>query len=483
MANPPVTGQSVDATVAGVVGENAAAKGIGVVGTGTLGTGVFGSGLEVGVHAECSGDGVAIFATSQGDAIIALGKGGATGVSGRSETGSGVNGFASVDEPNATGVSGNHANGARGFLAGRDPIFRGSVGVYGESLQNGVFGRTASSGPEDHAVYGQNDGAGRGVTGVSTTNVAQGFLAGRDPVFGLPAGVFGASKIVGVFGHVNDPTSNTLFEGGAGVFGLNDSDGPGVLGRSIVTGSEGKLGGKDPQFQQHVGVYGQSNQQGVMGLTTVPGGTGVYGGGTTTTNGAQIGVRGETQTNVGVQGVSFGSGLGVEGQSNTGIGVFGKSVTGRAAMFEGDVEVTGDIRLTSGNDCAEEFDAPGAAAIDPGTVMVINEDGMLQPSHHAYDKKVAGVVSGAGDCRPGIVLGKREALSDRLPIALLGKVYCKVDARFSPIEVGDLLTTSPTPGHAMKADDPVRALGTLIGKALRPHKEGQGMIPILVALQ
>jgi hypothetical protein len=62
-------------------------------------------------------------------------------------------------------------------------------------------------------------------------------------------------------------------------------------------------------------------------------------------------------------------------------------------------------------------------------------------------------------------------------------VYCKVDAQYSPIEVGDLLTTSPTPGHAMKADDPLKAFGTVIGKALRPLSEGQGLIPILIALQ
>jgi hypothetical protein len=70
-----------------------------------------------------------------------------------------------------------------------------------------------------------------------------------------------------------------------------------------------------------------------------------------------------------------------------------------------------------------------------------------------------------------------------VPLALLGKVFCKVDAQYSPIEVGDLLTTSPTIGHAMKADDPLKAFGSVIGKALRPLQAGRGMIPILVALQ
>ena len=80
--------------------------------------------------------------------------------------------------------------------------------------------------------------------------------------------------------------------------------------------------------------------------------------------------------------------------------------------------------------------------------MVINEEGALQQSRQAYDKRVAGVISGAGDFRPGLVLDKQQSEGNRMPIALLGKVYCKVDARYTAIEVGDLLTTSPTPGHA-----------------------------------
>jgi hypothetical protein len=39
---------------------------------------------------------------------------------------------------------------------------------------------------------------------------------------------------------------------------------------------------------------------------------------------------------------------------------------------------------------------------------------------------------------------------------LVSKVYCKVDAQYASIEVGDLLTSSPTPGCAMKAEDPFK---------------------------
>jgi hypothetical protein len=143
---------------------------------------------------------------------------------------------------------------------------------------------------------------------------------------------------------------------------------------------------------------------------------------------------------------------------------------------------TGDILLNSA-DCAEEFDVSEPKEMEAGTVMVIEEEGKLRQSMEAYDKKVAGVVSGAGDCKPAIVLDKKQSQVNRKAVALMGKVYCKVDAQSSPIEVGDLLTTSSTPGHAMKAADPLRAFGAVIGKALRPLKSGKSLIPILIALQ
>src|SRR5262249_19461998 len=146
----------------------------------------------------------------------------------------------------------------------------------------------------------------------------------------------------------------------------------------------------------------------------------------------------------------------------------------------GNIRASGDVFL-SGADVAEDFDVTGPA--EPGSVMVIDEDGALRQSEKPYDKKVAGVISGAGVCRPGIVLGKQEAATPRITLALVGKVFCRVDAECAPIEVGDLLTTSQTPGHAMKVTDSAKAFGCVIGKALRPLREGRDLIPILIALQ
>jgi hypothetical protein len=142
---------------------------------------------------------------------------------------------------------------------------------------------------------------------------------------------------------------------------------------------------------------------------------------------------------------------------------------------------SGEVKLL-GADCAEDFPVRNGASIEAGTVLVIDWDGSLRESAVAYDRRVAGVVSGGG-FRPGIVLDKQHGLPDRRPVALVGKVYCKVDADFDAIAVGDLLTTSDTPGHAMKATDPLKAFGAVIGKALAPLARGRGTIPILVALQ
>jgi hypothetical protein len=143
---------------------------------------------------------------------------------------------------------------------------------------------------------------------------------------------------------------------------------------------------------------------------------------------------------------------------------------------------TGDIILRNA-DCAEEFSVSNAETIQPGMVMVLNDQGLLQPSKRAYDKRVVGVVSGAGNYRPGITLDKQPSLENREPIALVGKVFCQVTAETAPIEVGDLLTTANIPGHAMKATDPGCAFGAVMGKALQSLSEGRGLIPILVALQ
>jgi hypothetical protein len=173
------------------------------------------------------------------------------------------------------------------------------------------------------------------------------------------------------------------------------------------------------------------------------------------------------------------AGLFVKGDGNVGIGT---TVPDEKLVVDGNIRATGDVIL-SGADCAEEFDVTRSEKIEPGTVMVLSEEGLLHPCQQAHDKRVAGVVSGARNYKPGIVLDKQPSQKTRQPVALVGKVFCKVDANYGSINVGDQLTTSSTTGHAMKAGDPARAFGAVIGKALAPLQSGTGLIPILIALQ
>jgi hypothetical protein len=317
----------------------------------------------------------------------------------------------------------------------------------------------------------------------------------------------------------SNPLSLTLQSLGTGAFSqATQSGGAGVAGLSYSGTNVGRLGEDNYGVRGVNGagsgralplaaVVGDSGPDPLAAGPDVPDtGHGVYGVSKSPgTDPASFGVPYS-----GVMGLHSGNGTGVTGLSNTGFGILAISSNNHAIYAQsdgdpatysalyaqgsvnvtadlnvgGDINLTGDLKLApTATDCAEEFDTADALAIEPGTVVVIDDEGALRESREAYDRKVAGVVSGAGECRPAIVLGKRRSNNPRAEVALVGKVYCKVDAQYAPIQVGDLLTTSATSGHAMRAQDPFRAFGAVIGKALRPLQGGQGLIPILIALQ
>lgn len=246
----------------------------------------------------------------------------------------------------------------------------------------------------------------------------------------------------------------------------------------------------------------QTNQAG-PGLLARSRAAGVIGESTT-----WMGVFGFTESTTGGHGVmgrAVGGGAGAVGESTTGIGVFGSTESGEAAIrgdhkgggfagffngrvgvtadlnVNGNVNVMGDVNLV-GADVAEQFNVVGEWPANPGSVVVLAGMDEVRVSDIAYDRRVAGVVSGAGSYRPALVLDHQEGIR-RQPLALTGKVWCRVDADCGPVELGDLLTTSPTPGHAMRAADPARAFGAVIGKALGRLRSGRALVPVLVALQ
>ncbi len=108
---------------------------------------------------------------------------------------------------------------------------------------------------------------------------------------------------------------------------------------------------------------------------------------------------------------------------------------------------TGDIELM-GADLAEEFAAD--AEIPAGTVVVAVGADEVTASATAHDRRVVGVVSGAGDFRTALRLGARRGEA-RVPVALVGRVHCRAVAADGAIEIGDLLVTSDLAGHATRA--------------------------------
>ncbi|MDQ6804797.1 MAG: hypothetical protein M3065_07475 [Actinomycetota bacterium] len=257
--------------------------------------------------------------------------------------------------------------------------------------------------------------------------------------------------------------------------------------------------GESQSFEGVRGVSHNKDHGGVVGICDNPagtGGTGVFGScdsgaGISGQSATWIGVFGESQDYEGVRGVSHnkdhGGVVGICDSASGGTGVYGKCDSGLAGWFDGDVAVSrqlivyGDV-ICPGADLAEQFGVVGELVVEPGCVVVLVGDDRVRLSDKAYDHRVAGVVSGAGSHRPAMVLDKRGG-PDRQALALTGKVWCNAEADSAPIGVGDLLTTSSTPGYAMRASDPSRAFGAVIGKALGSLESGRGLVPVLVALQ
>ena len=137
----------------------------------------------------------------------------------------------------------------------------------------------------------------------------------------------------------------------------------------------------------------------------------------------------------------------------------------------------------TGADLAEKF--PVSEEVTPGMVVEIDpaHPGQLCLARSAYNRRVAGVVSGANELPAGAILGNLPGSEDDPPIALSGRVWVWCDAAAAPIEPGDLLTTSGTPGHAMKVSDHTRAQGAILGKAMSSLESGRGLVLVLVTLQ
>ena len=117
-------------------------------------------------------------------------------------------------------------------------------------------------------------------------------------------------------------------------------------------------------------------------------------------------------------------------------------------------------------DLAEKYLADGD--VEPGDVVCFGGDAEVHKCSIEDFHGVAGVVS----TDPAYLMN---AESDGVPVALTGRVPCKVSGPVSP---GDLLVSSSLPGHA-KSNNNAQA-GRIIGKAIGSNEAGEGVIEVLV---
>jgi hypothetical protein len=162
----------------------------------------------------------------------------------------------------------------------------------------------------------------------------------------------------------------------------------------------------------------------------------------------------------------------------------GTHVMGSGLKVDG-ITSTKVLRITGGADLAEPFNMSGSNNILPGAAVVIDDKrpGNLAMSSKAYDRRVAGIVSGAGGVKPGIVLVQEGKLDQGQNIALSGRVYAMATNCNGVIKPGDLLTTSDIPGRLMKATDSSLWSGAIVGKAMSGLDESSGLVLCLVNLQ
>lgn len=223
-----------------------------------------------------------------------------------------------------------------------------------------------------------------------------------------------------------------------------------------------------------------------------------------------IGVEGVSGTSIGVEGRS-GSGNGVYAYSNSSTGMTAVSASG-AHIIEGYDAGGANLRFyverATGNVKADgSFSGPADfAEMMPitgpkdnytlGDVLIIGPDGNLARSDKPNATNLAGVYS----ARPGF-LGDTEIAAhgiesadsaqtqERVAVALVGIVPVKVTDENGAINPGDLLTTSSTPGYAMRAKPVVingveiYPTGTILGKALEAWQTGSGLIQVLITLR
>ncbi|MDX1776372.1 MAG: hypothetical protein R3297_07300 [Desulfobulbales bacterium] len=373
-----------------------------------------------------------------------------------------------------------------GFCSATDcPTGHGGYFTANRSNDIAVFGHaTATNGGQNFGGRFLADGpTGIGAYGNATNTGPGQNIGGYFKAYG--------SIGIGVYGLAGNNTGGENF---GGWFKADGADGVGVYGLAENTGDNVNYGG----WFEAKGVNGRgvraevsgANGYAVWGRATNPLGGYNYGGMFSASGLYGVGVHGyaDGQNGKGVSGKSEGS-QGYGGYFTAiggGTGLYAKGYP-YAAVLEGRIK-TNSLEITGGADLSEKFDVRGMNDNLDVEGMVVSIDpenpGSLLVSNTQYDRRVAGIISGAGGVNPGMLMGQDGTGADGAsPVALTGRVYAWADTGNGSIAPGDLLTTSDVPGHAMKVTDYNKAQGAILGKAMSQLASGQGLVLVLVTLQ
>ena len=136
-------------------------------------------------------------------------------------------------------------------------------------------------------------------------------------------------------------------------------------------------------------------------------------------------------------------------------------VAGDPSIAEGDVVALTSMRIS---------DNDGRTVANKGVLRLASE---------AYDQQAIGIVSTA----PGVMLGTIDSINGNrgdCKLALAGRVPTRVSVENGPIQVGDRLTASSTPGVAMRATRPGRCIGIALESFADEEGFREGRVMVFV---
>ena len=358
---------------------------------------------------------------------------------------------------------------------------------YNAMNQNSGSGNTANG--YDALIYNQSSyNTANGYEAMGGTTFISPLKGGNNTADGAYALLNNSSGSNNVANGTSALSSNTSGSGNTalGSAALWQATASGNIG--IGNGSGGNLTTGNNNID--IGNYGQSGDNGIIRIGTPGTQTGAYIAGSLFLDGSDPN-NGLSYRSSGLTGVPGGAGPFLFGFQGGSLGTTAPNSVALSWDFNGNVWVsnnlsTATLTIRGGADLAEPFNiTAGENEVTQGAVVVIDDQnpGQLKLTDQPYDIHVAGVVSGANGINPGIQMHQQGLLEGGKNVALSGRVYVQADTSNGAIKPGDLLTTSSTPGHAMKVTDHAKAAGAILGKAMTSLSEGKGMVLVLVTLQ